>query len=426
MLIHVVRSGETIQSIADYYGMPLTRLILDNGLDNRDQLVTGQSIVIANPEITYTVKQGDTLIDIANSYNITPMQIMRNNPYLMEREYIYPGETLVIRYLKKKKITTHGNTVPYINKETLKKTLLYLTYLSVLNYTATEEGNIITYYDDTDIIQITKEYGVMPLMLLTTLSIKGEANIGIAYEILLNETFQDKQINNILSILKTKGYYGINISLEYINVSNLKLYETYFSKIEKRLSAEGYLVFVTINTNISNVNNEIKFERVDYSILNQIAHNIIFMDYQWATNINPPSPISSINNINTFLEYISKNILLNNIIIGLATIGYDWELPYSAGLSDVHSLTQEGAVALARNVGAVIEFDEKSQTPFYRYSMDGKIANIVWFIDARSINSLLDLILKYNLHGTSIFNITIYNPQLWLIINSQYDIEKIL
>lgn len=426
MLIHVVRSGETIQSIADYYGMPLTRLILDNGLDNRDQLVTGQSIVIANPEVTYTVKQGDTLIDIANSYNITPMQIMRNNPYLMEREYIYPGETLVIRYLKKKKITTHGNTVPYINKETLKKTLLYLTYLSVLNYTATEEGNIITYYDDTDIIQMAKEYGVMPLMLLTTLSIKGEANIGIAYEILLNETFQDNQINNILSILKTKGYYGINISLEYINVSNLKLYETYFSKIEKRLSAEGYLVFVTINTNISNINNEIQFERVDYSILNQIAHNIIFMDYQWATNINPPSPISSINNINTFLEYISKNILLNKIIVGLATIGYGWELPYSAGLSDVYSLTQESAVALARNVGAVIEFDEKSQTPFYRYSMDGKIANIVWFIDARSINSLLDLILKYNLHGTSIFNITIYNPQLWLIINSQYDIEKIL
>jgi spore germination protein len=275
MTIHVVQSGETIQSIADFYGISVTRLILDNGLDNPDNLVTGQSIVIAYPELTYTVKQGDTLIDIANNNNITLMQLFMNNPYLYEREYIYPGEVIVIKYPKKDKITTHGNTVPYIDKGTLIKTLPYLTYLSILNYTATKEGEINTYYDDTEIIQTTKEYGVIPLMLLTTLTIQGEANIGIAFDILLSETFQNKQIDNILNILKTKGYYGVNISFEYINVSNLQQYESYFTKITKRLRDEGYLVFVTINPGISNVNNELRFEKVDYSILDQLANNII-------------------------------------------------------------------------------------------------------------------------------------------------------
>jgi len=430
MIIHVVQQDETIQSIADFYGVSETILIQDNGLENENDLVIGQSLVIVYPELTYTVKDGDSLMDIAKFHNVTVMQLLQNNPYLAEREYIYPGDEIVINYNKKGNITTHGNTVPYIDKVTLRKTLPYLTYLSVLNYTATIEGDIISYYDETEIIQIAKDYGVMPLMLLTTLTIQGEANIRTAYDLLLNEDFQNKQIENILSILRTKGYYGINISFEYISVSSLQVYENYFIKIANRLKEEGYLVFAIVNPNITAIGNDIRYETADYTVLDHIAHNIIFMNYEWAKNTNPPSPISSIYNMNVYLEYQLEFILPDKIIAGLATIGYDWELPFSAGISSVNSLTHDRAIDLARSVGAVIQFDEKSQTPFFRYSVNNnygnRIEHIVWFIDARSINALLELVSKYSLLGTGIWNITIYNPQLWLIINSQYKIEKVL
>ncbi|MDF2804606.1 MAG: hypothetical protein K0S61_4511 [Anaerocolumna sp.] len=429
MIIHVVQEGETISLIAEFYKIPETRLILDNGLDNANKLVTGQSLVITYPEITYTVKEGDSLFDIANSYNVTVMQLLQNNPYLSEADYIYPGDVIVISYNKVGKITTHGNTVPYINKAILRKTLPYLTYISILNYTATVNGEIVSYYDDTEVIQTAKEYGVIPLMLLTTLTIQGEANIRTAFDVLLNEDFQNRQIENILTILKTKGYYGVNISLEYISISNLRFYESYFTKLSDRLSEEGYLIFAIINPNKTFVNNETTYERVDYTILNRIAYNIIFMNYEWAQNINPPSPISSIHNIEEYLNYVIEYIPPDKIIIGLATIGYDWELPFSAGLSSVTSLTLERSIDLARSVGAVIQFDEISQTPFFRYSIISygeSIEHIVWFIDARSINALLGLVSEYNLLGTGIWNITIYNPQLWVIISSQYDIEKII
>ncbi len=428
MLIHVVARGETIQSIADSYNVSVTRLIMDNGIENPNHLVVGQSIVIVFPEITYTVKEGDTINNIAYSNEISPMQLMRNNPMLSEREYIYPGETLVIKYKTDGKITTHGNTIPYINRNILKKTLPYLTYLSILNYTATKEGNIISYYDDTEVIELSKAYGVIPLMLITTLTLQGKANIGIAYDILLNKEFQNTQINNIITILKEKGYRGVNVSFEYINISNVELYEDYIQSITKRLNEEGYLVFVTVIPQITNVNSIVNFEKVDYTIFDQLAQNIIFMNYEWATNINPPSPISSIYNINAFLEYAIKSVSSDKIIIGLATIGYDWELPYAAGLSSVYSLTLDRAIELARNVGAEIQFDEVSQTPYFGYEIKegvNLVSHIVWFIDARSMDALLGLVSKYNLNGTAIWNITIYNPQLWLIINSQYEIEKI-
>ncbi len=429
MYIHVVQQGETIESIAAAYGVSAARLVLDNGLNNPTQLAVGQCIVIAVPEQIHIVQEGDTLSSIAEAYQVPLMTIYRNNPFLIDREYIYPGEVIVITYPSKGKITTHGNTVPYINSNTLRKTLPYLTYLSVLNYTATKEGKIISYYDDSAIIRTAKEYGVMPLMLLTTLTIQGSANIRVAYDLLLNEDFQNKQIENIIKILDDKGYYGVNISFEYINVTNLHFYESYFNRVSQQLSQKGYRVFVTINPNLTNVNNEVDFEKIDYSILDQLAYNIIFMNYEWATNINPPSPISSIYNINAFLDYVNNYIPPTKVIIGLATIGYDWELPYSAGLSSVYSLTLDRAVELAYMMGAVIQFDEVSQTPYFTYQVEQNsnyVSHIVWFIDARSIDALLDLVDQYQLHGVGIWNITIYNPQLWLVINSQYEIDKAL
>lgn len=427
MIIHVVQQGETIQSIARFYGVSEARLIQDNGLESSDGLVVGQSIIILFPLITYTVREGDSFIGIANAFNVSVMQLLQNNPYLSDQEYLTPGDIIAINYSKDGTITTHGNAVPYINKNTLRRTLPYLTYLSVLNYTAGNEGEIISYYDDTEIIQLAKEYNAVPLMLLTTLTIQGEANIGFAYDLLLNENFQNIQIENILRILRSKGYSGINISLEYVNISNLQIYEAYFTKLANRLNEEGFLVFAIINPDISVVDNEVVFTRVDYSLVDQLAHSIIFMNFEWAKSINPPAPISSINNINVYLDFLMEFIPPDQLILGLATIGYDWELPFSAGISGINSLTLDRAIDLARNMGVIIQFDEVSQTPFFRYTIDSEgypIDHIVWFIDARSINALLGLITDNNLLGTSIWNIAIYNPQLWLLISSQFDIIK--
>lgn len=428
MIIHVVQKGDTISSIAHHYNINEVKLITDNGLIKPYNLAIGQSLIILIPKVTYTVKEEDSLLKIAELHNISIDELYHNNVFLYDRDYLYPGDILTIKYNKLGSITTHGNTVPYINKDTLIKTLPYLTYLSILNYTATDEGGIVSYYDDTEIIKITKEYGVMPLMLLTTLSIQGQSNIRTAYDILINEDYQNIQIENILSILRSKGYHGVNLSFEYLNISNIQYYNNYYSRLSTRLSEEGYLTFVIINPNVTVSDNEVRFERVDYTILNQLAHNIIFMNYQWARSNNPPAPISSIYRMKIYLEYISQFIDSNKLLIGIPTIGYNWELPFSPSISSVTSLTSDRAASLAYDQEVIIQFDEISQTPFFQYTMNtiNPVEHIVWFVDSRSIVSLLNLINEYKLLGSGIWNITIYDPQLWNIINALYDITKVL
>jgi spore germination protein len=430
MQIHVVRPGDTIETIANQYDISLELLLRDNQLSLTTELVIGQSLVIVKPLETYIVQTNDTLQEIADSHKVTLMQLYRNNPFLADRNYIYPGEILVIRYNNSKGLmTTHGSIFPYIDMNILKKTLPYLTYLSVINYTATDEGEIISYFDDSDLVEVIKDYDVMPLMLLTTLTIQGKANIGIAYNLLLNKEYQKRQIENIINILRTKGYYGINISLQYINISTLGVYEDYLSNIFRSLSQAGFYVFVTISPGIRIIDNTTLIEEIDFRIINKFSHNIIFMSYEWSTTINPPSPIASIPNISIFLNYLTSNISPDNVIIGIPTIGYDWSLPFVAGYSDISLLSYQSAIDLAIDMDTIIEFDETSQTPFYLYYVSentNPIQHIVWFIDARSINGLLDLAIEYGLLGSGIWDVMNYSPQLWLLINSQYEIEKFI
>lgn len=425
MDIYVVQEGDSIYSIAEDYGVSVNKLIQDNGLNNPLELVIGQTIVIVNPKQKYIVQEGDTLNSIANTFNVSIMQILKNNPSLSDREYFYPGETIVISYYTNGSIATHGYTYSYIKKESLVKVLPSLTYLSIFNYTAIEGGKIIEYYEDAEIIQLAKDYGTVPLMMMTTLTTKGEQNIDTEFEILINEDILNSHINNILDIMKTKGFYGVNIVINYINAINQSTYLNFIKKLSNRLLQEGYLFFITFNLNMEGIYKE----SVDYSAISRFVNGMIFLQLVWGTNLGPPSPVNNIDLAKTFIDHIVPTVPPDKIILGSTTISYDWQLPYIPYVSSILSLTIDSAIKLAYNVGAEIQFDETSQTPFFLYNQittGNPTEHIVWSIDARTIDAQIKLIKEYGLNGIGIWNIMIYYFQMWTIINSQYEIIKII
>ncbi|MCD8004703.1 MAG: LysM peptidoglycan-binding domain-containing protein [Oscillospiraceae bacterium] len=98
MLIHVVRPGDTLSSVAQEYGIPLSLLLSLNQPPDPARLAVGQTLVIRFPEQVHTVQQGQTLRSIAGQYGVSVRHLWRNNPALGGGEQIYPGQTLVIAY----------------------------------------------------------------------------------------------------------------------------------------------------------------------------------------------------------------------------------------------------------------------------------------------------------------------------------------
>ena len=429
MKIHVVQNGETLQSIADLYGVSVELIIRTNGIAAQGNLVQGQSIVITFPEQTYIVQNGETLLDIADKNGVTVLELLRNNPFLVDKQYLYPGENLIISYGEKiRKITTNGYASSYIDKNTLRKTLPYLTYLSVLGYKMTENGEVAD-IDDMEILQLSKAYDVAPLLIITTLSTLGPTNIENALAILNNETIMDRLIDNLVAILKKKGYYGINITYELLSNLTLSAYERFNAKAYTRFKKEGLYYLVTISPNIVFTATGITFEKIDYSNIATQSDGLVVLNYLWGSFLGPPAPVVSVKRINEFLDYLLPIILPGKLMLGLPLIAYDWELPYIVGLSKASSLSLDSVIRLAKQNNVIIQFDKTSQTPFYSYTTPKtgiSREHIVWFVDARSMDASLKIITDRGLAGSGLWNIMQFSPQLWAVINTQYEIEHIL
>jgi spore germination protein len=427
MELYVVQTGDTIDSIATKYGVSVNKLIVDNRLTNPERLVPGEVVIIVRPSQTYTIQEGDTLESIAASHNITVNELLRNNPILSDMDYIYPGEVLTIRYNQSETVATHGYANTFIKRNILKKTLPYLTYLSIFNYRTVKNGELSGTTDDKDIIQLAKEHGVIPLMLMTTLSVQGEVDIELTYEVLINEEVQNKLFDNVIKTVKENGYSGVNISAQYITSTNQSLFYQYTKNLSDRLRKDGLITIISINPKVDTFNNEIIFEKIEYSNIVNLVDAALFLQYKWGINNSPPAPVISIDNLKVFLDYAKSKVATEKIFIGIQTLGYVWELPFVNGFSRSNSLTIDSAINLARDVGATILFDEKSQTPYFKYENVGNNSeNIVWFVNAITIDSMIRMMLDEDVPGTGIWNIMTFFTHLWLVINCQYKILKLL
>lgn len=427
MIIHVVQPGETIDSIAEYYNVPADRLVLENGITNPDNLATGQTIVIVQPEILYTIQPGDTLESIAQQYNVSTMELLRNNPYLSDREFLYAGETIVISYQanKTRTIATSGYTFSYIDRSILIKTLPFLSYLTIFNYTATSNGEIIPSGDETELIQLAKAYGVAPMMFVSTITAEGVVSREVNYEILNNPSIQNRLVENALQTLKTKGYYGINIYVEDITYDNINSIAEYLEKASAIFHSEGYRIVITITPINKDINNPgVNFEKIDYSRLSEYVDGIIFASYDWARSYSYPSSIFPVDVLIELLDYGVSIIPPEKIFLGLTTLGYDWTLPYVPGATGATVITNNRAVEIAAENNIPIQFNEAAQSPYFYYMDSDGIMHVIWFKDARSFDARARLVAEYDLQGLSIWTIMRFDAQMWLIINNQYYIEK--
>lgn len=424
MIIHVVQEGDTIQSIAEQYRVLQERLILENELSDPDKLVVGETLVILYPKIIYTVQEGDTLDSIADKHDVTVMQLLRNNTYLSNRQYIYQGETLVISYqdTKKATISVNGYVYPFVDHAILKKTLPYLTYLTIFSYRVSEQGDLYD-IDDEELIRMANAFGVAPIMMVVAGESQAEES-NVTHSILMNPVSQEQFIDNLLIILKSKGYYGVNISTPYIHPEDRVRYVEFMKKFSSRISKEGIKVFNSFSLNAFEILTDVIYEGLEYEKIGQMVDYTMLISYEWGYLPGLPTGIISNDTVRQFIIYMTQKIPPEKLMIGISTIGHLWGLPYEAGISKGMAINYSAAVELAYDNNVEIQYDCDTNSAYFQYiSIDEYIAR---FRDARSMDAWVNYVLEFKLNGCGIWNTMNFFPQLWLIINSQYEIEKVL
>lgn len=426
MIIHTVKEGETLFSIGEMYGVSPLLLSQNNDVEP-DSLVDGQDIVVQIPKITHTVKEGETLFSIATMYGVTAVNLLQNNPIIVKNGLIYPGETIVIEYDEEKSgvIAVNGYVYPYVNRNVLIRNLPYLSFVTIFTYGFTPDGELIG-IDDEDIIRIATDYGVAPIMLISTLGENGAFSNELASLLLNNTEAQNVLIDNIIENMRAKGYKGLDIDFEYVFPEDKDNYVQFVSSLTQSLNAEGFFVMTALAPKTSSEQKGLLYEAHDYNALGAASNAVLIMTYEWGYTYGPPMAVAPINNVRRVVEYAVTQIPNDKIFMGIPFYGYDWTLPFVQG-SKARSMGSVTAVNIARRTGSVIQYDEEAQTPFFEYTDDitGK-DHIVWFENARSIQAKLGLIKEFGLIGTGIWNVMRYFPEGWLVINGMFDIYKAL
>jgi lysozyme len=161
---HIVKRGETLGGLAVKYGVPVSSIMTANNLSSAHLLKVGQHLMIptssdVNME-SYTVKEGDTLTELAQKFQVDPSDIEKSNS-LANSDYLRTGQRL---------------SIPVDNNKTSQLSLSgkWITYV-------VKRGD--TLWD------IARSFGVMleKLMLWNDLESRTKLQVGDRLKILLNQ-----------------------------------------------------------------------------------------------------------------------------------------------------------------------------------------------------------------------------------------------
>jgi len=319
---------------------------------------------------------------------------------------------------------------PNVDRAILQKTLPFLTYLTLFSYRFEEDGELIPPVgDDEAIVELARQYGVSPIMLIASLGERGTFDSELVSELLNDPTAQDLLIEEIAMTLTQKRYGGVEVDFEYVEGADAEEYVAFVRKLRERLAPLGYVTLVSLAPKTSSDQPGLLYEGHDYRGMGEAADKAFLMTYEWGYTYGPPMAVSPLNKVTEVVDYAVSQIPPEKILLGVPNYGYNWTLPFVQGESRARSLGNVQAVELAGEKRVAIEYDEVAEAPFFRYfdRVDGRpVEHIVWFENANSVRAMLELVERYGLDGIGVWNAMRYFPQLWQVLNHTYRIQRVL
>ena len=373
----------------------------------------------------FVVKRGDTLYSIAKKFGVTTERLSYINA-LSDPNRLTVGQTLVIPgdSSPQGEIEVNGYAYPNISDAVLNEALPYMTFLCPFSWQMDASGGI-TPIDDKRMISRAYETATAPMLTLTNISPSGGFSSDIAHAIFTDETVQATLIENILSALRSRGYYGVNLNIEYVYPFDREGYNAFLRRLSETLHPKGYYLSSAIAPKTSDEQYGLLYTAHDYEAHGKYCDRVIIMTYEWGYTYSAPQAVSPVNRIRSVLDYAVTKIPSGKILLGFSNYGYNWTLPWQQGKAAA-VISNTAAANLAAANFAQIRFDEKAQAPFFNYTDPSGVRHEVWFEDARSVRARLALVSEYGLAGISYWTINYANRAGFAVLESMYGIQKII
>jgi spore germination protein len=424
--IHVVQKNETLDSIAKAFRTTVQDIIEANDLPNPKNLVEGQAMVIPIIGHFYTVKTGDSLYSIAQRFGVPAQQLATVNRVQVNQR-LQVGFQLYIPQGKKRKaefngyVEPRGTTVAPSLENSAREAGPFLTYLAPFSFHVNRDGTLKPPLLN-NFPEIARSHKNVLMMVINNQE-QDQFSDELGRILLTDIAIQDKFLNNIVATAKQYGFRDIHFDFEYLRPVDRDAYSRFLRKAKDRFKKEGWFMSTALAPKTSTAQKGKWYEGHDYKAHGEISDFVVIMTYEWGYSGGPAMAVSPIDQVRKVLEYAVSEMPSRKILMGQNLYGYDWTLPFAPGTT-AKAVSPQQAIQLAAKHKVPIEYDNKAQAPHFKYKDEAGKQHEVWFEDARSIQAKFDLIKALNLRGMSYWKLGLAFPQNWLLITDNFEVEK--
>ncbi len=363
----------------------------------------------------HVVSEGETIDTIANRYGVSPYDLAYDN----QIEYPYPlviGQALWVQVADDTPTVEKqffGYAYPFITEQALYGSLPYMDSLYHFSYGYNEAGNLSLLADD-NLFQAAVEENAASVLVLTPFD-NGRFSNQLVNVLVENTSVQETLVNDLIAVMGERGFEGVNVDFEYILAEDKQNYVNFLQYLKGRMEPYGYQVTVALPPKIADDQPGLLYEGMDYAGIAEAVDAVFLMTYEWGYTYGPNMAVAPIPSVRRVLDYAVTRIPRDKIYMGLPNYGYDWPLPYERGVTKAETLGYTTAIARALEYGVPVQYDEVSEAPFIRYRNIDGVEHEIWFEDVRSMNAKFNLIEEYGFLGGGYWNLQRYFRANWLL-----------
>lgn len=374
----------------------------------------------------YIVAPGDSLFKIAQRFGVTVEALRSTNR--LSGDLIYPGQKLMIpekissqpepsRGNHRDDIPTSPIVLGYFPEyydgdnlawNSLQRNYPYLTAIAPFSFGVRSNGTLSGKHF-ADAADFARQQNKQNLVLIHNLDDFNTAG-SLAHTVLADQ-IRGKLVKNIVDLVKKYGYDGVNIDFEFVYPEDRERYTSFIRELKAQMP-ENKLTTVSIPAKTWDDPNNGWSGGYDYKAIGQQADLVAIMAYDEHWFGGSPGPIASIGWVKQVIQYAAALIPQQKILLGIATYGYDWA---STGNK---ALDIPGAYRKAWQYGVKIQWHDTYAAPYYTYTA-GKVPHTVWFENATSIGTKLDLVKTYGLGGIAMWRLGFEDSDTWKVIREK-------
>jgi len=365
----------------------------------------------------YTILAGDTFYKIALNLNISLSSLIAANPGV-DPNKLRIGQQIRIPGPQPKPVLTRsvGGWIPSWTQTQAFRSVQnhpdMFHNLSPFWYEVETTGEIIKYAgaEDNTILSFARTHGIRMIPLISNAFSSEQISV-----VLNNPIIRQNHINNIVRLVSQLNYDGIDINYENLFITDKEVFIIFLQELKLALAAIGKQLMVTVHAKSDPIGDWSGSEAHDYIGIGQAADFVRIMGYDFHWFGGDPGPIAPADWIERVLAYAVSTIPKSKIVLGVPTYGYEWPLVQG---QHGKGITYNYAISTASSNNTPI-IEDAQQGPHFTYTANG-VVHEVWFIDAISFATLLDLVNKYDINGIVIWYLGSEDPKIYDVMQAKF------